>query len=278
MAYRIAVVQPRTVPEEREANVKYAVEYIDRAAALGARVVCLPETYPGPWTLPIDYDPLPELADAARRNGVHVIAGLIEPAASPGEYYDSLVLLGPRGRETGRYRRIVPEGPWIYEGGAFWDFRYAAADRLPVFDVGDTAIGLLVCSEVYVPELARLLALGGAEIIFMPAGLWKGRQWDNWRVLMRARAIENLAYTATCQNIIGTEGHHPGLAMICSPEDVVAESSGVGVLVADCDLTRLRALRATQDPGDFGRDKACKANALTQWRRPDVFRRIGSEI
>lgn len=276
--FRIAAVQPRTYPEEREANVKYAVEHIDRAAGLGARIVCLPETYPGPWSPPLDYDAVPDLAAAAQRNGVHVIAGLIEPAPGDDEYYDSLVLLGPRGREEGRYRRVVPEGPWIYRGGSFWDFRYAAGGTLPIFDVGDTAIGMLVCSELYVPELARVLALQGAEIIFMPAGLWKGRQWETWRVLMRARAIENLAYTVTCQNILGVESDHAGLAMVCSPEEVVTESAGVGVIVADCDLARLRELRATQDPGHFGRDKACKANALSQWRRPDVFRRFGSDL
>lgn len=272
MELRIAVVQPRTYPEEREGNVKYAVDYIAQAAAQGARVVCLAETYPGPWTPPLDYDPVPELADAARRHQVYVIGGTIEEVPdTPGHYYNVLVILGPDGAEMGRYRRIIPDGPWIYAGGTFWDFEYHSGDELPVFEVDGVVVGMLICSEVYVPELARILALKGAEVLFMPAGLWKGRQWDNWRALTRARAIENLVYTATCQNILGHEKGNAGLAMICSPEEVVAESSQPGVLVADCDLGRLRDLRQAQDGRDYPGGKACKAGALWQWYRPDRF-------
>ncbi len=94
--YRIAVVQPRTYPEEGEANIKYAVEYIAQAAGLGARLVCLPETYPGPWTPPLDYDPLPALGEAARTHGVYVVAGFIEDAPDqPGRHLDTLALIGP---------------------------------------------------------------------------------------------------------------------------------------------------------------------------------------
>jgi len=272
MNLRIAVVQPRTFPEDREVNVKHAVRYIEQAAAQGARVVCLAETYPGPWTPPLDYDPIPDLSRAARDQDVYVIGGTIEPVPGDGDrFHNVLVLLGPDGSEVGRYRRMIPDGPWIYAGGSFWDFDYHPGDQLPVFEVDGATVGLLICSEVYVPELARILALRGAEVLFMPAGLWKARQWDNWRVLMRARAIENLAYTATCQNILGTEPANAGLAMICSPEEVIAESSHPGILVADCDLSRLRQLRAEEDRRDFPGGKACKAGALWQWYRPDRF-------
>jgi predicted amidohydrolase len=267
---RIAVVQTRADTDDPPKNVQQAVSYVQQAAALGARIVCLPETYPGPWTTPMDYEGLPSLRDAARDLDVFLIAGTIEPV--PGEtdrFYNALVLIGPTGEEAGRYRRTTPEGPWIYEGGSFWDFGYTAATDLPVFDVGGCTIGMLVCSEVYVPELSRQLALQGAEIIFMPAGLWKMAQWDTWRVLTRARAIENLAYTATCQNILGHESSNAGLAMICSPEEVLAEGSVEGVLVADCDLDRIRYLREQEDRR--GLEKACKAGVLWQWYRPELY-------
>jgi 5-aminopentanamidase len=267
---RIAVVQAFTDVEDRPKNVRRAVEYVEQAAAQGARIVCLPETYPGPWTPPLDYDPLPELAAAARDLQCHVIAGTIEPVPSGEGHYNCTVLIGPEG-EIGRYRRTTPAGPWIYEGGKFWDFGYTAAADLPVFRVGDATIGMLICSEVYVPELARVLALKGAEIIFMPAGLWKKGQWDTWRTLTRARAIENLAYTATSQNVIGNETTNPGLAMICSPEGVLAESAVEGVLVADCDLERLRWMRELEDGPGFPGEKACKTGVLWQWYRPELY-------
>lgn len=267
---RIAVVQTRTDADDPPKNVAQALVYIEHAAAQGARIVCLPETYPGPWTPPLNYDAIPELAAKARDLDIFVIAGTIEEVPGhPEQHYNALVLIGPDGSELGRYRRTTPEGPWIYQGGSFWDFGYEAGSDLPVFDIGETTIGLLICSEVYVPELSRQLALQGAEIIFMPAGLWKMAQWDTWRVLTRARAIENLAYTATCQNILGHESGNAGLAMVCSPEQVLAESSVEGILVADCDLDRIRFLRAEQDRR--GMDKACKAGVLWQWYRPELY-------
>ena len=272
MSVRIAVVQPKVDLDDRERNVQLAVDYVRRAAAQGARIVCLPETYPGPWTPPLDYDPLPELAACARELDVHLIAGLIEPAPEGGGHWNSLVLLTPEG-EAGRYRRTTPAGPWIYKGGKFWDFGYTAAAELPVFDTPHGRVGLLVCSEVYVPELARALALKGAEILFMPAGLEKKGQWDTWRVLTRARAIENLAFTATCQNLTGAERGHAGLAMICSPEEVLAESPAEGILVADLDLERLRWLRAMQDGPGFPGEKRCKTGVLWQWYQPELYER-----
>ena len=160
---RIAVVQSATQTDDPPKNVQRALAYIEQAAALGARVICLPETFPGPWTPPVDYDSLPELEAKARDLDVYLIAGMVEEIAGDADHhYNALVLLGPDG-EKGRYRRTTPQGPWIYEGGSFWDFGYKAHDALPVFDIGECTIGLLICSEVYVPELARQLALKGAE-------------------------------------------------------------------------------------------------------------------
>ena len=272
MSVRIAVVQPKTDAANPQKNVPRAIAYVEQAAAQGAEIICLPETYPGPWTPPLDYTALPDLAACARDLAVHLIAGSIEAVPGSKEHhYNTLVLLGPDGEEVGRYRRTTPPGPWIYSGGSFWDFGYQAACELPVFETGHCPIGLLICSEVYVPELARVLALEGAEIIFMPAGLWKRAQWDNWRALTRARAIENLAYTATCQNVLGHEDGDAGLAMICSPEQVLAETSVEGILIADCDFDRLRRLRAAEDGPGFTDPKACKAGVLWQWYQPDLY-------
>jgi predicted amidohydrolase len=267
---KIGMVQTRAETDDPPKNVQRALAYVEQAAALGARIVCLPETFPGPWTPPMDYDAIPELAATARDLDIFLIAGTIEPLPGDAErHFNALVLLGPDGQEVGRYRRTTPEGPWIYKGGSFWDFGYTAGTDLPVFDIGECTIGMLVCSEVYVPELSRQLALQGAEIIFMPAGLWKMAQWDTWRVLTRARAIENLAYTATCQNILGHETSNAGLAMICSPEADLTEGSVEGVYVADCDLDRIRYLRAEEDRR--GIEKACKAGVLWQWYRPELY-------
>jgi predicted amidohydrolase len=263
---RIAVAQTLTDRNDPAANVARAVTYIKEAAAREAVLLLLPETYPGPWTPPLGYDALPALAAAAREHGIHVAAGMIEPAGAPERYYTSHCLIDDRGELVGTYRRTTPAGPWLYQGSSFWDFHWQEADEFPVFDTPWAKVGIAICSEVYIPEVSRALALQGAEIILLPAGVPKGSLWATWRTLIFARAIENLCITATCQNLF--EPTDQGLAMVCSPEAILLEAAEPGLFVADCDLERLRLLRATPDSWEFAGDRACKPGIFRQWYRP----------
>src|SRR4051812_37813531 len=172
MGFRIALVQPRTHrPPNDVENVAAAVAAVEEAAARGADVVAFPETYPGPWRMPAGFDPRRALADAAERNHVYVQYGTLEPIDDQDRTaHNVLVLAGPSGRMAGVYRRTHPPGPWIYAGGEDWDFVYVAANEFPVFETEHGVFGLAMCSEAYVPEVARTLALRGAEVIFLPAG------------------------------------------------------------------------------------------------------------
>jgi predicted amidohydrolase len=274
---RVAVAQTETNLQYRAENVVQAIGYIEQAAALGAHLVCLPETYPGPWTTPVDYDAMPALCQAAQKYNLYVAAGLIEPVPDkPDWYYTSHVLIDAHGEIMGTYRRTTPTGPWLYRGSFFWDFNWQEADDFPVFETQWGKVGLAICSEVYMPEVCRALALQGAEIILLPAGVPKGPLWETWRTLIFARAIENLCFTATCQNIFAPSDL--GLAMICSPEKIMVESTATGVFVADCDLDRLRLLRETEDSWDFPGVKYCKPGIFKQWYRPELHAHVPAEI
>ncbi|HKM50096.1 MAG TPA: carbon-nitrogen hydrolase family protein [Candidatus Bathyarchaeia archaeon] len=271
---KVAVVQPRTIiGSNEERNVEHAIELIEEAANQGSKIVCFPETYPGPFRQPITYSPLSKLGQCAKANDVYVVAGTIEHV-DDSHCYNIAALIGPDGNVVGKYNRTTPTGPWIYKAKnqkAMWDFNYLAADDLPVFKTEYGTVGLLICSEVYMPELARILALKGAEIVFLPAGGAKSGLWETWRTLIFARAIENLMYTATCQNLTGSED---GLAMIASPEGILVESKEEGVYTADVDLDRVRTLRATPNDEDE-REKLLhpktKPGLLKYWRRPEIY-------
>ena len=126
------------------------------------------------------FDPIKPLADAAVKHKTHVIFGTLEPIDA--RRAPNLICMAyPDGRPVARYRRTHPNGPWIYEGGARWDFHYVPGDDFPVFDTVHGKVGLAMCSEVFMPEVARALALRGAEIIFMPAGSDKQQLWTTWR-------------------------------------------------------------------------------------------------
>src|SRR5437764_15146719 len=203
MTFRIAVVQPICHPPgSDESNVADAVRAVERAAGNGAHFVCFPETYPGPWRMPAMFDPTAAMAEAAAKHKVHVVFGTIESievAASTA--YNLICMAYPDGRPPARYRRTHPNGPWIYTGGPAWEFQYVPGNEFPVFDTVHGKVGLAMCSEVYMPEVSRALALRGAELIFMPAGKDKRTLWATWRTLIWARAIENLALVVTTTNL-----------------------------------------------------------------------------
>jgi len=272
MKVKVAAVQTQTFFEddEQRQNIERALHYVAEASAMGAQFICFPETYPGPWKTPLSYSPVEALEAMARKHGVYIVAGANCPVpGNPTRGYCSQILVGPQGL-IGRYNRTTPRGPWIYKGGRFWDFDYQEADELPVFETPLGKVGILICSEVYSPELSRVLALKGAEILFLPAGISKYELHETWRNLIWSRAIENLAYTVTCQNIFGAE---QGLAMICSPEEILAESLKPGILVAECDLERIRWLREQKDLYGPPMPWRAKPGALRDWRIPGLYRK-----
>jgi predicted amidohydrolase len=275
MAFRIAVVQPQThAPPDDEANVGDAVRTIERCAGEGANFICFPENYPGPWRMPAEFDPIARLAEAAARHKVHAVFGTIEPiSAQAATAFNLVVMAYPDGREPARYRRTHPNGPWVYTGGKYWEFQYVPGDDYPVFHTEFGKVGLAMCSEVYVPEVTRALALNGAELMFMPAGLYKRKLWSTWRNLLWSRAIENLAVVVSTQNMVAPGDR--GLALVATPEEVIYESTAAGTGYVDVSLDRVRELRSGRDAGNSSESYGAKQGLLSeQWRRPEVTRRI----
>jgi predicted amidohydrolase len=271
MTFRIAVVQPLSNPiGEDEKNIADAEKFIARAAADGAAFVCFPETYPGPWRMPASFDPTPRMAEAATKHNINVVYGTIEPLShNEGTAHNLICMAYGDGRPPASYRRTHPNGPWIYTGGKWWEFQYVPGNEFPVFDTKQGKVGLAMCSEAYMPEVTRALALRGAELIFMPAGTDKGKLWDTWRNLIWSRAIENLAVVVTTQNLFSHAER--GLAMVAAPEEVLFENEDAGMYVVDVSLDRLRQMRASNDVVGSSRQFGAKQGVLgPQWQRPEL--------
>lgn len=246
------------------------------AAEAGADLLCLPETFPGIWRDPISPAPEDALATIAARAGLVLVAGYPEPVPDTGgACYNTVGVFGPDGALLGRYRRTAPDlGAWIYRGGEFWDFSWQRASEVVPIATAFGPLGICVCSEIFVPELARIHAARGAEVVLMPAGVVgpNSRLYHAWRVLLEARAIENLAYTAVCSNLVRPGDR--GLAMIAGPEGVVLDEAGEGVFVGDLDLARIRWLRSERDRAvEEPKPWAAKPGLLRDWRPTDVLRR-----
>jgi predicted amidohydrolase len=271
MSFKIALVQPMAhQPPGDEKNVADAVTFIEQAAEQGAEFVAFPESYPGPWRMPATFDPIEQIVEAAAKYGVYVQFGTLQPISDADATAHNLLMLAyPDGRNPGAYKRTHPPGPWIYTGGGYWEFQYVPGDEYPVFDTIHGRVGLAMCSEVYVPEVSRALALRGAEIIFLPGGVDKQKLWDTWRNLIWSRSIENLALVVTTQNLFSADQR--GLAMVATPEEIIFESTAAGLYVVDVDLDRIRDLRNQTDEVMSAHHNAAKAGVLTQWQRPELY-------
>jgi predicted amidohydrolase len=246
----IAIVQPQSYlrglvawvpgffdehsPPERH-NLTIATDYIAQAAAAGAQVVAFPETYPGPSTrtLAWDYDETVQcMQQSAREHHVYVLCGGSRRAGETA--YNVCTLVGPQGDICGTHTKVIPAcGEPIAPGAS------VAVIRTPLL-----TIGILICMEAWYPELARILAFQGADIIFYPTGGLIYDLRDTWRTILQARAAENTLYTAASTNIFGVE---QGMGYIFSPERQEAELLDVGIAYATLDLARLRYLRSTDE-------------------------------
>lgn len=267
---RVAAVQPLShFGDDESKNVQQALDHLDQCASLGAELVVFPEGYPGPANPRNEFDALTPLAAKAKEHGLHVIAGRTEPAEELGEHYVTLHLIGDDGTTLGVHRRVCPVGPYIYPGSELWSFHYAAADQTPaVFDTRLGRIGMLVCSEAYVPELARVLMIRGAEILALPAGGALNELLAGWRTLIAARAIENVLYTVATQNLYYPDER--GVGTVAGPESTLASFADAGVVTVDLDLDRLDYLRTATAAITFPKPYATTPG-VQNWRRPELF-------
>jgi 5-aminopentanamidase len=268
---RIATVLPRAFRGgEEKKNVPIAEEYIRRAAEAGARVVCFPEGFPGPYYDQPTWSPFEAIAAKASQYKLHVLYGQTEPADDGSNtWYVVQKIVGPDGSLVDTYRRIqpTPEGVNRVLTG---DKTIAPGDRLVNFEVDGVKIGIIICSEVFCPELVRLNALEGVEVLFAPTGALLYELRETWRNVVWTRAIENLFYIATCQQLFGMED---GLGMLAGPERIMVERKEPGMVVGDCDIDRLHWLRDRDESLDLPKPYKV-VPGLLRFRRPELYGKL----
>ncbi len=246
-----------TSTAERDRNLEVALRLVGEAADRGARLVGLPENfaYMGPeagryaGAEPIDGPTIGALRELARRRGIFVVAGSIaERIDDPRRTANTSVLIADDGAVVATYRKIhlfdveIPDGTRYAESEVV-----APGDAAVVAPTALGRIGLTICYDLRFPELYRKLSDLGAQILTIPAAFTLFTGKDHWEVLVRARAIENLAYVLAPAQV----GRHGGSrqtfgnAMVVDPWGVVLARcpDGEGVCVAPFDRARLERVR-----------------------------------
>ena len=262
---RISVAQPRAVTEpDPEENVARAIDLIARASAAAADLVVFPEGYPGPVLRRprFAYEAKDRMVEAAAVNGIAVCWSRME-LCDDGHYRLVAYVVDKDGNEVIRYPRAHP-ATIPPEETEVW---VAPGEDLGLFRIHGVPMGIVVCSELWAPEPARVLAIRGAEVLLSPAGGGFTTLTNNWQIIARARAIENLCYVALTNNIWEDE---VGAAMVTGPEHVVSASGFEELVLANLDLKRLRWLRSNNDsliePKQFW-----SIPGLTRFRRPELY-------
>jgi predicted amidohydrolase len=253
---RVACVQ-MTSRADKAANLERADALVARAAAAGADVVCLPEKWNAigdAETLHAAAEPLEggesleAMASWARRHGITLVGGSItERREGRDKLANTSVVFDPAGEIAAVYRKIHLFD--VDVGG----HRYRESDAEepgdePVIARGDGwTIGLSVCYDVRFPELYRILALEGAELVTVPAHFTMHTGKDHWHLLVRARAVENQLYVAAPAQVGETVPGRPsyGRSLIVDPWGLVLAQAPdeETVIAAELDRARIAEVR-----------------------------------
>lgn len=159
--------------------------------------------------------------------------------------YNTSFLLNREGNIVGKYSKmhllsILPREDLIFTRGC----------ETPVWDTEFGKLATMICYDVRFVELARSYALSGAEIISVVANFPNYKKMDHWRILLRARAIENQCYIIAC-NRVGShyEDSYFGRSAIIDPFGrIIAEAyDDECILTGEIDVAKVHALRASMN-------------------------------
>ncbi len=270
---RVACVQMDVKYGDKDTNVTRVTQAICTLAEEKVDIAVFPECCLAGYCIEFEYqrgeieieiDSSDFLVIQATVDATGVIAIFGFSEFTGGEYYNTAALLQPH-KEAQFYRKThLPELGYD---------RYVTVGRdLPVFETKFGKIGILICFDVRFPEAARILALKGADAIFLPTN-WPSGAEISADVLAVARAAENKVYVVTC-NRVGTERGFKfiGKSKIIDPMGLILADAGPGeeVITADLDFERSRNKRNVTIPGKH-------ETTVFESRRPELYGPICSQ-
>jgi nitrilase len=268
---RMAAVQMASGPNVT-ANLSEAERLIDMAAAAGAKLVALPEFFAMMGLLETDKVEVAELegkgpiqkflSTQAQKHNIWLVGGSVPLiCGNPDKIRNACLVYDDKGKHVARYDKIHLFGLDLGNEHYKEQATIEAGDRIVVIDSPFGRIGLSVCYDLRFPELYR--AMGDVDIILVPTAFTATTGRAHFETLIRARAIENLAYViAPAQggyHLSGRETH--GDSMIVDPWGNVLDRlpRGSGVVIAGINRAYQESLRVSL-PALKHRTLDCTAN------------------
>lgn len=231
-------------PGDVDRNMSLVESRLPQFAEAGCNLLVLPEM----WSCSFAYPTLREMAartpEVLRRveewaagYGMVLVGSL--PEAADGQNYNTSFVVDATGKVVGKYRKahlfsLLGE-----------HLHFGRGESPLVCSTAAGSIGVMICYDLRFPELARRLALDGAEILCVSAQ-WPRERIDHWSALLRARAIENQLFVVAC-NGSGTENglQFGGSSSIISPTGavLVGETPDGDSPLAVLDFTEMETFR-----------------------------------
>lgn len=240
----IALIQADIEIGNVQANMDNMLGMMEKAAAANHKpdVIVLPEMWNTGYALdriheladPLGQETSSMLSEFARKHRIQVVGGSVAERIED-RIYNSMYVFDRNGEQIAKYSkihlfRLMDEEKFLEAG-----------QQTVTFDLEEMKAGASICYDIRFPELSRTLALGGAQVLFVPAE-WPHPRLHHWRTLLIARAIENQMYVVAC-NRVGTSGETDffGHSMIIDPwGEIIAEGDERETIVTgtlDCKLT-----------------------------------------
>ena len=199
---KLALCQMMVGADKKE-NIEKASLMVQDAQKRGAELVVLPEMF----NCPYQTEMFPKYAEEeggtsyqalsrmARENNVYLVGGSC-PELDSGKVYNTSYVFSPSGELLAKHRKIHLFDIDIKGGQSFKESETLSAGDTPtVFDTPWGKIGLLICFDLRFPELSRLYAYAGAELIIVPGAFNMTTGPLHWELLFRSRALDNQLYT-----------------------------------------------------------------------------------
>ena len=252
---RVACVQINSSTSKAE-NLERMEPLVARAAATGADLVLLPEKWNGLGSHKILLDVAESLDSGetveamsawARAHGITLVGGSIaERREGREKLSNTCVVFDPQGEIAAVYRKIhmfdVEVGGVVYR-----ESESEEPGEAPLAcEVEGWKLGLTVCYDLRFPELYRILAVEGAELVTVPAAFTLFTGKDHWELLLRARAVENQCYVVAANQWGVVEGKASfGRSSIVDPWGVVLAQAPDedGVISAELDREHMERIR-----------------------------------
>jgi len=197
---RIAIAQIASSTEKKK-NLATALRLVKEAKSKNAELIAFPEFLmafsPASQSAAelaqvaeaVDGAFITALQEAARANEVAIIAPIYESSPVNDRVLDTAVWIDSKGNVVSIYRKLH-----LYDAFGFKesDKFHSGDDIAPLVESGDGRFGMMICYDLRFPEMARMLALAGANILVAPSGWVRGDlKVEHWQTMIKARALEN---------------------------------------------------------------------------------------